>query len=253
MQYRATLPGRDSILKDISIYYAPHNQRARITEVYLGDAPMPALPAAGGTAAIAAPSAGSARMHSSTLKLRWKVENPDNDELIYKLWFRQEGDAVWRPLGGPDPLSKPEYDWNTDSVPDGRYVIQVWASDERVTPADRALDHQFESQPFLVDNTKPEILGLAAKAGTGIAETVVGRARDAASVISAIEFAVDGGEWRPAQPDGGLLDERDEAFAIALPKSLTPGPHFINVRAWDSADNVGSARIEIRVGKTAGQ
>jgi len=253
LQYRATLPGRDSILKDISIYYAPHNQRARITEVYLGDAPMPALPAAGGTAAIAAPSAGSARMHSSTLKLRWKVENPDNDELIYKLWFRQEGDAVWRPLGGPDPLSKPEYDWNTDSVPDGRYVIRVWASDEKVTPADRALDHQFESQPFLVDNTKPEILGLAAKAGTGIAETVVGRARDAASVISAIEFAVDGGEWRPAQPDGGLLDERDEAFAIALPKSLTPGPHIINVRAWDSADNVGSARIEIRVGKTAGQ
>jgi outer membrane protein assembly factor BamB len=244
LQYRATLPGRDSVLKDISIYYAPHNQRARITEVFLGDAPMPPAPAAGGIAAIAAPSAGSARVHSSTLKLRWKVENPDNDELIYKLWFRQEGDAVWRSLGGPDSLSKPEYDWNTDSVPDGRYLIRVWASDEKVTAADRALDHQFESQPFLVDNTKPEILGLAARSGTA-----VGRAHDAASVISAIEFAVDGGEWRPAQPDDGLLDERDEAFTIGLSKALAPGPHIINVRAWDSADNVGSARIEIRVGK----
>jgi hypothetical protein len=68
-------------------------------------------------------------------------------------------------------------------------------------------------------------------------------------VISAIEFAVDGGEWRPAQPDDGLLDERDEAFTIGLSKALAPGPHIINVRAWDSADNVGSARIEIRVGK----
>ena len=249
LQYRATLPGRDSILKDISTYYVPHNQRARITEVYLGDAPMPVAPAVGGIVAIAAPSAGSGRVHSSTLKLRWKVENPDNDELIYKLWFRQEGDTVWRPLGGPDPLGKPEYDWNTDSVPDGRYVIRVWASDEKVTPADRALDHQFESQPFLVDNTKPEILGLAAKAGTGNAETVVGRAHDDASVISAIEFAVDGGEWRPAQLDDGLLDERNEAFAIQLSKSLAPGPHIVNVRAWDSADNVGSARIEIRLGK----
>jgi hypothetical protein len=181
------------------------------------------------------------------LKLRWKVENPDNDELIYKLWFRQEGDSVWRSLGGPDPLGKPEYDWNTDSVPDGRYAIRVWASDEKVTPADRALDHQFESPPFLVDNTKPEILGLAAHPTTPM--RVTGRAHDAGSVISAIEFAVDGGEWRPAQPDDGLLDERDEAFTIQVPKSLAPGPHIINVRAWDSADNVGSARVEIRAGK----
>jgi len=242
LQYRATLPGRDSVLKDISIYYAPHNQRARITEVYLGDAPAPAASATAGIAAMATPSAGSGRVHASILKLRWKVENPDNDELIYKLWFKQEGDAVWRSLGGPDPLSKPEYDWNTDSVADGRYVIRVWASDEKVTPADRALDHQFESPPFLVDNSKPEVLGLVAKGGS-----VVGRARDAASVISAIEFAVDGGEWRPAQPDDGLLDERDEAFTVVLPKSLRAGPHLINVRAWDSADNVGSARVEIRV------
>jgi len=242
LQYRATLPGRDSVLKDISIYYAPHNQRARITEVFLGDAPALAAPSTGATAAAVTPSAGSGRAHASTLKLRWKVENPDNDELIYKLWFRQEGDSVWRSLGGPDPLSKPEYDWNTDSVADGRYVIRVWASDEKVTPADRALDHRFESPPFLVDNTKPEVLGLVAKGGT-----VVGRAHDAASVISAIEFAVDGGEWRPAQADDGLLDERDEGFTVALPKSLGPGPHIINVRAWDSADNVGSARVEIRV------
>jgi hypothetical protein len=239
LQYRATLPGRDSVLKDIAIYYAPHNQRARITEVFLADVPAPAAPVAG---TAATPSAGSGRVHSSTLKLRWKVENPDNDELIYKLWFRQTGDIVWRSLGGPDPLGKPEYDWNTDSVADGRYVIRVWASDEKVTPADRALDHQFESPPFLVDNTKPEIVGLAASQGS-----VVGRAHDAASVISAIEFAVDGGEWRPAQPDDGLLDERDEAFTITLPKSLDGGPHIINVRAWDSADNVGSARVEIRV------
>jgi hypothetical protein len=238
LQYRATLPGRDSVLKDIAIYYAPHNQRARITEVFLGDAPAPAAPASG---TAATPSA-SGRVHSSTLKLRWKVENPDNDELIYKLWFRQTGDIVWRSLGGPDPLGKPEYDWNTDSVPDGRYLIRVWASDEKVTPADRALDHQLESPPFLVDNTKPEIVGLAASKGS-----VVGRAHDAASVISAIEFAVDGGEWRPAQPDDGLLDERNEAFTLALPKSLAAGPHIINVRAWDSADNVGSARVEIRV------
>ena len=242
LQYRATLPGRESVLKDISIYYLPRNQRARVTEVYLADAPVP--PPAGG-AVLVAPAAtpGAARVHSPTLKLRWKVENPDNDELVYKLWFRHQGDSLWRPLGGPDPLAKPEYDWNTDSVPDGRYVIRVWSSDEKVTPAGQALDHNFESPPFLVDNTKPEVLGLAARG-----DAITGRAHDAASVITGIEYAVDGGEWRPAQPDDGVLDERDEAFALRLPKSVAPGPHIVNVRAWDSADNVGSARLEIRLG-----
>ncbi len=241
LQYRATLPGRDSVLKDISIYYLPYNQRARVTEVYLGDAPALVSPAGGVASTAAAAVSGGARTHSSTLKLRWKVENPDGDELVYKLWFRHEGDSVWRPLGGPDALAKPEYDWNTDSVPDGRYVMRVWASDEKVTAAGRALDHLFESPPFLVDNTKPEILGLAANA-----TAITGRAHDAASVISAIEYAVDGGEWRPVQADDGLLDERDEAFTLRLPGAVTPGPHIVNVRAWDTADNVGSARIEIR-------
>ncbi len=160
------------------------------------------------------------------------------------MWFKQQSDSVWRPLGGPDPLTKSEYDWNTDSVPDGRYVVRVWASDEKVTPASQALNATFESQALLVDNTRPEVVGLSAQ-GT----TILGRARDAASVVSTIEFAVDGGDWRPAQPDDGVLDEREEGFRAALPESLAPGLHIVNVRAWDSADNVGSARIEVRVQK----
>jgi hypothetical protein len=243
LQYRATLPVRDSVLRDISLYYLPHNQRARVTEVYLGDAPAATPPAASG-AATATTTSGSSRSHTSTLKLRWKVENPDGDELIHKLWFRRVGDSVWRPLGGPEPLTKAEYDWNTDSVPDGRYVIRVWTSDEKVTPAGRALDQTFESPAMLVDNTKPEVFHLSIQGAT-----VRGRARDAASVISTIEFAVDGGDWRPAEPDDGLLDGLEESFSARLPKDLTSGPHIVNVRAWDSGDNVGSARIEVRIAK----
>jgi outer membrane protein assembly factor BamB len=247
LQYKATLPsnapGRQSVLQDLTIYFLPHNQRARITEVTLGDSAAASTPG-GVTAGAAASPAGTTRAHSSTLKLRWKVENPDGDELIYKLWVRHQGDSVWRPLGGPDPLGKPEYDWNTDSVADGRYLVRVWASDEKVTPTERALDHQFDSPPFLVDNTRPEVLGLAVQGNK-----VTGRAHDATSVISAIEYAIDGGEWRPASPDDKLLDERDEAFTITLPKSLEPAPHIVNVRAWDQVDNVGSSRIELRTGK----
>jgi outer membrane protein assembly factor BamB len=224
LQYRLVLPGKGSILRETTIYYLPQNQRARVTD-------------------LTAESAGGPKTHSSTLKLRWKVENPDGDDLIYRLWFRQEGESVWRPLGGPEPFSKAEYDWNTESVPDGRYVVRVWASDERVTAHDRALDFTYESPPFLVDNTKPEVADLQAHP-----PAITGKVRDEASTISQIEYSVDGTDWRPAVPTDGLLDQRAETFSLKLP-ALSPGPHVVTVRAFDSTDNIGSARVTFNIGK----
>ena len=90
---------------------------------------------------------------------------------------------MWRPLGGPEPLLKAEYDWNTEGLPDGTYVVRVVTSDERAQPRERALESTFVSPPLLVDNRKPEVLGLAAHY-----PIVSGRARDAASTITQIEM-----------------------------------------------------------------
>ncbi len=231
LQYRVGMPGKAAVLREATVFYLPQNQRARVTDVTLDTGSVPPVPAQ------------ATRTHSPILKLRWKVENPDADELVYRLSFRQEGESVWRPLGGPDPLTKPEHDWNTESVPDGRYVVRVWTSDEKVTPRDRALDHTFESVPFLVDNSKPEVTDLAARP-----PLVTGRVRDDESPVSQVEFSVDGNEWRPASPADGLLDGRAEAFSLRLP-ALAPGPHVVTVRAFDAADNVGSARVVFQIAK----
>ena len=188
----------------------------------------------------AAATTSATRAHSSVLKLRWKVENPDNDGLMFRLYYRQERESVWRPLGGDDPLTKPEFDWNTDSVPDGKYLVRVWVTDERSNASERALDSVFVSAPFLVDNTRPEVQGLQSRP-----PGVTGRARDAASLVSHIEFSVDGEDWRPASPSDGLFDQRSEGFAIRLPEGLSRGPHVVNVRVWDGADNLGAARIQV--------
>jgi hypothetical protein len=122
-------------------------------------------------------------------------------------------------------------------------VVRVWASDERVTPHDRALDFSYDSPPFLVDNTKPEVTDLQARV-----PAVTGKVRDEASTITQIEYSIDGNEWRPAAPTDGLLDQRAEAFSLKLP-ALPAGPHVVTVRAFDAADNVGSARVIIQIAK----
>jgi len=208
--------------------------------VWIIGAQAPAIGALGAGAA-GTPTAAAARAHQTVLKLRWKVENPDGDELSYRLAFRQENDAVWRPLGGPDPLTKTEFDWNTEGLPDGNYVVKVTASDERSVPRELALDTTFTSSPILVDNRKPEIVGLAMKY-----PYVSGRARDDQSPLVAMEYAIDGGEWQILSPADGINDDLVESFTIKLPAQLAPGPHAVTVRVWDSADNVGAASISIR-------
>jgi hypothetical protein len=240
VQYRVTFPAADARLGAVTLAYLPQNQRARITELGVADgAPAPAIGAIGALAA-STPTAAVARAHQTVLKLRWKVENPDGDELTYRLAFREENDAVWRPLGGPDPLTKTEFDWNTEGLPDGNYVVRVTASDERSEPRDRALETSFTSSSILIDNRKPEVVGLVAKL-----PYVSGRARDDQSPLSAMEYAVDGGDWQVLAPNDGIADDVVEAFTIKLPP-LPPGPHAVTVRVWDSADNVGAGGITIR-------
>ena len=141
------------------------------------------------------------------------MENPDGDELSYRLAFREENEAVWRPLGGPDPLTKTEYDWNTEGLPDGTYVVTVTASDERSEPRERALDTTFTSAPILVDNRKPEVVGLAAQATrSSRAARATTRARS-----SAMEYAIDGGEWQILSPADGISDDLVESFTVKLP------------------------------------
>jgi hypothetical protein len=247
LQYRVTFDAADARLGGVAVAYLPQNQRARVTEITTGDnaSSSSSGSSAGGLlgglgGSSSSSSSAAARAHSPIVKLRWKIDNPDGDELVYRLAFREENEAVWRPLGGPDPLSKAEYDWNTEGLPDGTYVVRVVASDERAEPRERALDSYLVSPPILVDNRKPEVVGLNAHY-----PFVSGRARDDQSPISSLEYSVDGGEWQVLSPADGICDDLVEAFTVRLP-ALTPGPHAVAIRAWDGADNVGAASVTVK-------
>src|SRR5262249_17906713 len=147
-----------------------------------------------------------------------------------------------KPLGGAEPLTKTELDWNTEAVPDGNYLVRVLASDERANPKDRATEAELVSQPFLVDNRKPELDPMQVKY-----PYVSGRAHDSFSPIAELAFSVDGGDWQIIYPQDGLYDELSERFTLRLPQGLTAGTHTLAVRASDGAGNLGASQVTFKV------
>jgi hypothetical protein len=239
LQYRVTFESAPSgLVREATVYYVPQNQRTRVTEISVGDAGDPTKkPPITLTSGVTKP-------RSPILKLRWKVENPDDDELVYTVEYRSEDEAEWRALVTGDPLTKPEVDFNTEVLPDGHYRLRVTASDLRANPSELALTDSLISAPFLVDNLKPQIVGLKASY-----PFVSGRAEDSFSRIDEIAYSLDGIEWMVAHPKDGLFDDRAELFTLKLPPDLKPGTYTLTVRVADEADNIGATTLTLRIGK----
>ncbi len=245
LQVRVHFGGK-AVLHDFTVSYQPMNQRPRITEIQVGDDPLGRVArvargtGAGGTAA---------KPRLPLVKLRWKVENPDEDELVYRLYVRplrqeregQTGGEGWLRLGGADPLTKPEYEWNTESVPDGVYEAKVVVSDERGNAAEQVLTHEMLAPPFVVDNRRPE-LWVSYDLKT---QRITGKAQDAVSPLSELSYAVDGGDFLPVAARDGVIDDLVEEFAFPLVR-LGAGLHTVVVRAIDGADNVAAVQLVVR-------
>ena len=91
----------------------------------------------------------------------WSADDPNDDELVYSIYYHGENDKDWKLL--KDKIEQKFYSWDTTSMPDGAYYLKVVASDEPSNPPGDALTAERESERFIVDNTPPQITGLAAE------------------------------------------------------------------------------------------
>jgi hypothetical protein len=234
MQFRARLTSDDAVLRESLLYYLSQNRPTRVVGVTVS-------PAEGEKMKTLEQAAGSPR--SPVLKVKWKVENDDGDETVYRLTVRREGDVRWRPIAtGSKPLTGTTFDWNTETYPDGYYQLRVTASDRRANPEDRALESQLTSSVFAVDNQKPTIGNVTVKYPVASA-----RATDALSPIAEVAFSVDDGVWHLAGSQDGLLDDTTEMLQLRLPDDLEAGAHTLAIRVADEAGNIGSTAVTFRV------
>jgi hypothetical protein len=237
VQVRARLLDAAATLSDVTLAFVTENLRAVVTEVASRDKPAPHESKEG-----LPPSGHEAPKHDSVVHLGWKVDNPDSDVLRYRVQFRREGQPRWLDATPPEAVvTKPELDWDTAALPEGKYRLRVDASDEMANPPGDVTHDALVSAPILVDNTPPVIKTLAIQGRRLHAEVV-----DGVGPIVRVEMAIDGRlEWRPLVPVDGIFDTADETIDFDITAlAIGPGPHVVAVRAFDAAGNATVRDVE---------
>jgi len=165
---------------------------------------------------------------------RWNATDENGDPLIYKVEIRGKGETGWRLL--KDKVTEKQWSWDGSAFPDGEYILRVTVSDAPGnTPAD-ALAASLESDPFIIDNTPPEILN--GKVGKEGANCVISfTAKDALSWVDKAEYSVDGGDWTLFDPVNRVTDSQTLDFKLTLPAGDGTA-HVVAVRVFDDDDNV---------------
>lgn len=182
------------------------------------------------------------RAGAQQLNVTWLAEDPDGDRLVYSLEFRGEGEREWKPLKAN--LHESTFLLDGDVLADGKYFFRVTASDRESNPQATAREAELVSAPVLIDNTPPVVtIGSVRKVGSGV--EVAFEAADAASALRRCEYSIDAGNWRPIEAADGVIDSPREQFLLRL-DAVTPGEHVLVIRAVDSGNNAGLAKLVLR-------
>ncbi len=235
IQWRAEFTGGSAKpgMDDVTVAYLPQNSPPVIRA-------MVVTGVAGSSARSPAADAQTIGHNAGEqLQVIWQAEDPDQDKLVYDLYFRGENERQWKLLRGNTTEST--YTMDGEALADGRYLFRVVASDRPSNPPDTAREAEQVSTPILIDNTPPAVtLSGAARNGRGF--QVTADAADRASVLRRCEYSVDGGPWTPVEAEDGVTDSAKERFLIRIAE-LAPGEHMISVRVYDSAGNAGVAKV----------
>ena len=182
------------------------------------------------------------RAANEQIVISWVAEDSDGDRLTYSLHFRGEGDAQWRPL--KLNFGEAAHVLDAEAFADGRYWFRVTVSDRVANAPGQAREAEMASAPVLVDRTPPSIT-LGPPVGNANALEIRADVRDTGSPLKGAEYSVDAGPWTPLAALDGVTDSPNESFLIRLDPAPA-GSHMLVVRAYDSGNNAGVAKIAIQ-------
>jgi hypothetical protein len=182
------------------------------------------------------------RAASQQITVAWQAEDPDGDRLVYAAYFRGEGETQWKLLRADTHENSVTFD--ADVLADGKYFFRVVASDREANPPATAREGQLVSAPVMIDNTPP-VVTIAVVRRSGATAHIEFDAADAASALRRCEYSLDAASWVPVAAADGVIDSLREKFVLDL-TGLAPGEHLLVIRAADSANNTGVAKVILK-------
>jgi len=267
LQWRAVLSGARNdapLLTSVTAAYLPRNLRPRVTSITIqppgtvfqrpfptdpeiagfeGDTPDRRALAQTQSSSITAssPPLGRKTYEKGLLTFVWRAEDENRDDLSYDVLYRREGETAWKPL--KRGLNDPILVWDTTSVPNGRYLVRIVASDAPSNSPATALTGAMESTTFDIDNTPPAIAVTSVRRD-GTKTIIAFDVRDQDSAVQKAEYSLDGNRWQTIYPKDGIADSRFEQYELTVEGEA---PRGITIRASDALNNVTSASADMPV------
>jgi hypothetical protein len=171
---------------------------------------------------------------------QFKVGDPNGDQLEFRIRLLPE---TGEPMELESAWRERFFTFDTLPVPDGKYRLEVTASDAPSQPFNAALTAVWRTSAFIVNHTPPAIDGLsAALEGDGV--RVRFTAKDQYSVIKEAAVSADGDAWLQVAPEDGIFDSREKAFNVLVPRSRIKGSRVL-VRVVDDKINEQTASVAI--------
>jgi hypothetical protein len=171
---------------------------------------------------------------------QFRVNDPNGDTLQFMIRLVPE-------RGGPMLLEKAWkekfFSFDTLPVPDGRYRLEVTATDAPSAPFNAALASTWRTAPFTVDHTPPVLAELSAVSeGEGIRVRFL--ARDETSVIKEAAISADGERWLQIVPEDRVFDQKEERFDALIPREAVRGDRIL-VKVVDQYNNEQTAAVTL--------
>jgi len=170
----------------------------------------------------------------------FRVNDPNGDALQFSLRLLPE-------QGAPFLLEKAWkerfFSFDTLPVPDGRYRLEVVASDAPTAPFNAALQSPWRTAPFTIDHTPPLIVDLTATPeGDGVRVRFL--ARDEHSMLKEAAISADGERWLQIVPEDRVFDQKEERFEVLVPREALRGNRIL-VRVVDQYNNEQTAAVSL--------
>jgi hypothetical protein len=176
--------------------------------------------------------------------ITWEASDPNNDALLYSLYFRRTPGGPWILL--KDKLTDTQFEWDTRTVADGRYEVKVIASDANANPPGMGKTSSRVSDPLIVDNTPP-VIGDLKWSDKGSSVQLDFKIVDQTSTVAACDYSVDSNrDWQMTLPVDKMFDSPEETMSFSVP-GLKPGQHQITLRATDAKGNQSFQTVFVTV------